>query len=72
MAAITIYPRGGCSVFSALEGDDIERRSDPRLFCLPYDSVRRTVIWNNVALHENSLAPGDFPTPCRSYSLSVP
>jgi hypothetical protein len=63
MAAITIYPRRGCSLFSALEGDDIERRSDPRLFCLPYDLVRRTVILNNVALHENSLAPVIFEHP---------
>jgi hypothetical protein len=72
MASVAIYPHSSQSGLSALEGDDIERRSDPRLSCLPYDSVRRTVILNNVALHENSLAPGDFPTPCRSYSLSVP
>jgi hypothetical protein len=63
MATAAIYPRRSCSVFSALEVDNIERRSDPRLFCLPYDLVRRTVILNNVALHENSLAPVIFEHP---------
>ena len=45
------------TMLSTFEGDNIERRSDPRLFRLAFNLVRCAVIFDIVALHESSLDP---------------
>jgi hypothetical protein len=64
MAAVAIHPGRIRTTFSALKGDDIERRSDPRLLCLSRNMARHTVIFNIVAGK-----PREFGTPCRSVQL---
>ena len=67
-AATTIYMRGTSAALSALKGDDLNRRGDPRLLGLPLDSC--AVIFNVVALHASSLDPVKFGTsPMRPLQL---
>jgi hypothetical protein len=69
MAAVAIHPGRIRTTFSALKGDDIERRSDPRLLCLSRNMARHTVIFNIVALHESSLEnPVNLEHPVARYS----
>lgn len=57
VSAAPINSRRMGTSLSTLEGDNIERRSDPRLFRLARDMVRCAVIFDVVALHESSLDP---------------
>ena len=57
VTAATIDSRGTRSTLGTLEGNDFERRSDPRLPRLPRNVVRCAVIFSVVALHESSLDP---------------
>jgi hypothetical protein len=57
VSAATLGSRGMRPLLGTLKGNDIERRSDPRLLRLPRDLVRCAVIFSVVALHESSLDP---------------
>jgi len=63
----TVDPGGMGPTFSALKGNDLERRSDPRLLRLPRNLVRCAVIFSVVALHESSLDPVNLKH--RSFAL---
>jgi hypothetical protein len=60
VAAAAVHRRGMRATFGTLKGNDLQRRSDPRLFRLACNSVRYAVILNVVALHGKLPGPRKF------------
>ena len=67
VAPATVHSRGMRPALGTLKGNDLERRSDPRLLRLPRNVVRCAVIFSVVALHESSLDPVNLKH--RSFAL---
>ena len=53
-----VIPR--LAVFSTLEGDNLQRWSDPRLSCLAVEAVSCAVIFYSVAVHRELPEPVDL------------
>jgi hypothetical protein len=60
VAAVSVYRRFMSTTLGTLKGNDLQRRSDPRLFRLAYNLVRYAVIVNVVALHGKLPGPHKF------------
>jgi hypothetical protein len=62
VAAATVMSRRMRPTLGTLKGNDLERRSDPRLLRLPRNLVRCAVIFSVVALHEKLPGSREFET----------
>jgi hypothetical protein len=60
MSTRTVGTRGMITGFRILEGNYLQRRSDPRLLCVAQKLGTLAVIVDVVALHESSLVPVKF------------
>jgi hypothetical protein len=60
VAAAPVYGRRMSTTLSTLKGDNLERRSDPRLLRLARNLVRCAVIVGVVALHGKLPGPREF------------
>ena len=60
VAAASVYGRRMMTTLGALKGNDLQRRSDPRLLRLACNLVRYAVILNVVALHGKLPGPHKF------------
>lgn len=60
VAAAPVHSGRRMTTLGALKGNDLQRRSDPRLFRLADNMVRYAVILNVVALHGKLPGPHKF------------
>jgi hypothetical protein len=60
VTAVPVWDYTRPTSLGTLKGNDLQRRSNPRLFRLACNPVRNTVILNVVALHEKLPGPHKF------------